>query len=156
MTVYPVTSRPPLSAGAVHDTVTCRSPTVACTSVGTPGTDAGTNTADSTLDGPSPTLFDAYTRNLYPTPFTNPSTVHDVPSTTHDNPPGIAVTVYPLMTFPPSSTGAAHDTVTTPLPTTPTTSVGAPGTIAVSYRTTAKSLFEPLSLNPASTTLWSF
>jgi len=49
--------------------------------------------AESADDGPVPTALVAVTENLYPVPFVNPVTVHDVDPDEHVRPPGDAVTV---------------------------------------------------------------
>ena len=81
----------------------------------------------------------AVTVNVYPVPFDNPDTTHDVAGATteHVAPPGDAVTVYPVISAPPSSPGADHDTDTRPSPPTPNTDVGAPGTVTSGTGVTA-------------------
>ena len=60
-----------------------------------------------------PTLFDAFTVNVYAVPFVNPVTVHDnAPAVEHVLAPGDDVTTYPVIAAPPLLTGADHDTVT--------------------------------------------
>ena len=47
----------------------------------------------------------------------------------HDRPPGLAVTVYPVIVEPPSDVGAVHDTTLCAFaPLVPETLVGTPGT----------------------------
>ena len=48
----------------------------------------------------------------------------------HDAPPGLAVTVYPVIVEPPSDAGAVHDTTLCPFaPLVPDTLVGTPDNI---------------------------
>ena len=48
----------------------------------------------------------------------------------HDRPPGLAVTVYPVIVEPPSDTGALHDTTLCPFaPLVPETLVGTPDNV---------------------------
>ena len=61
-TAYDVTALPPLSTGAPQLTVTCRSPGLAVTVVGEPGTVAGVAPAVA-LGDPVPPLLIADTRN---------------------------------------------------------------------------------------------
>ena len=50
----------------------------------------------------------------------------------HDAPPGLAVTVYPVIGEPPSDTGAVHDTTLCAFaPLVPDTLVGTPDTVAL-------------------------
>ena len=44
-------------------------------------------------------------------------------------PPGLAVTVYPVIAEPPLLAGAVHDTAACPLPATAVTAVGEPGIV---------------------------
>ena len=50
--------------------------------------------------------------------------------TTIDIPPGFAMTVNPTMGLPPVTSGGLHERATVVSPGTPTTFVGAPGTVA--------------------------
>jgi hypothetical protein len=61
VTVYPVTSLPPLSAGAVQDTVARALPPPAETLVGVPGTVAGTTGADGADGDEAPLALPAVT-----------------------------------------------------------------------------------------------
>ena len=63
-------------------------------------------------------------------PLARPVTVQDSPVVEHVAPPGLAVTVYPVIADPPLEFGVAHDTVAWPLPDVAVTPVGAPGTVA--------------------------
>ena len=64
VTVYPVIAEPPVSVGAVHDTVACVFPDVAPTAVGAPGTIEGI-TAEEGLDATeAPRILVAVTLNV--------------------------------------------------------------------------------------------
>ena len=78
VTTYPVTGEPPVTDGAVHDTVTCPSPATTPTPDGGPGGPAGITETDGADAGPVPTAFTAATMNVYAVPFVNPVTVPDV------------------------------------------------------------------------------
>lgn len=68
--------------------------------------------------------------NVYIEPFERPSTVHEVSDVTQVNPPEFEVTVYEVISAPPSETGSDQDTVTEPLATALiSTSDGADGTV---------------------------
>ena len=72
--MYPVTAEPPLSAGAVQDTVTCVFPPTPDTAVGAPGMVAGVTAADE----PGvllPMSLVAMTVNVYATPLVRPDTM---------------------------------------------------------------------------------
>jgi len=64
VTVYPVIADPPVSAGAVHETVTDVSPNSPMTVVAAPGGPAGTTELDATDAEPVPTRFVAVTVNV--------------------------------------------------------------------------------------------
>jgi hypothetical protein len=66
---------------------------------------------------------------VYVVPFTRPVTVIGEEPPVAVNPPVFEVTVYPVMTEPPSLTGAVKVIVASPLPATAETLVGAPGTV---------------------------
>ena len=67
---------PPLLAGAVHNTVTSPSPTVADKPSGLPGAAAGVAVTGSDA-GPSSTSLVATTLKVYGVPLTRSSTMHD-------------------------------------------------------------------------------
>ena len=75
--------------------VAARSPRVADTSLGAPGTPKGTTTPDSSDAAPEPAQFAARTVNAYGVPFVSPETEQDVgPETQVQVPPsGEDVTV---------------------------------------------------------------
>lgn len=66
---------------------------------------------------------------VYATSPLNPVTIAVVVLEVAVNPPGLDVTVYPVMAEPPLATGADQDTTTWTFPATPLTPVGAPGTV---------------------------
>ena len=73
-------------------------------------------------------MLEARSVNVYE-PAPRPTTVHvsEPPGHAHVAPPGLAVTVYPLMGLLPELAGADHVTVARPTPPTAPTEVGAPG-----------------------------
>jgi hypothetical protein len=84
---------PPSHNGAVHDTTARVSPAVALTDNGGLGGAAGVTFADTLDDEPVPTLFFAFTVNVYAVPLVSPASVADVPVEVALFPPGDAVTV---------------------------------------------------------------
>lgn len=132
VTVYPVIDAPPLSLGAVKETVACPFPAVAETAVGAAGTVTGRAgvtavLAEEALDAPS--LFVATTVNVYAVPFVSPDTVIGELAPLPVNPPGLDVTVYPVIVAPPLSLGAVNETVACPFPAVAETAVGAAGIV---------------------------
>jgi hypothetical protein len=76
-TSYPSIAAPPLSAGAVHETVDCALPRVACTPVGAPGAlvvPPIVTGVDATEYGPVPAPLIAPMRKMY-VPLVRPVTV---------------------------------------------------------------------------------
>jgi len=59
-----VTALPPVEEGATHEIVACESPNAPSTSVGTPGTVAGTIASEAAEAAPVPALFVAETVNV--------------------------------------------------------------------------------------------
>jgi hypothetical protein len=128
VTVYPVIVDPPSLPGAVHETSAEPSPATADTPVGASGATAGVTGVDADEAGPSPFSLVATTVNVYAVPLVSPDTVHEVaPEVVQVKPPGLDVTVYPVIAEPPSSAGAVHETSAEPSPATADTPVGAPG-----------------------------
>jgi hypothetical protein len=84
---------PPLSAGAVHDTVAEPFPGVAELSVGASGMVAGTIEPDGEEVALLPALLVATTVKAYDMPLPNPSTTHGLVEHVAVSPPGDAVTV---------------------------------------------------------------
>jgi hypothetical protein len=79
-------------------------------------------------DGPS--AFVAVTVNVYAVPLARPVTVQESGPVVHehDAPPGLAVTVYPMIGDPPVRAGARHETTLRAFaPSLANTLVGAPG-----------------------------
>ncbi len=100
VTVYPVIVKPPLDVGAVHDTTLCPlAPLEAETLVGTLGGPDGVAALDALDALLVPARFVAVTVNVYAVAFVNPVTVQvRAPLVDeHDAPPGLAVTVYPVI-----------------------------------------------------------
>ena len=68
----------PLSAGAVHETLTVPSPlSVAATAIGESGTVDGVTALDALLDAPSPFPLVAVTVKVYESPSVSPETKTD-------------------------------------------------------------------------------
>ena len=88
-----MTAPPPLSVGAVQETSTEASPDTTATSIGAPGTVAGTTAPDAPEAEPVPALFVAVTVNVYEMPFVRPVTVQLVVAVVQVNEPGDEVTV---------------------------------------------------------------
>ena len=94
VTVYPVIGKPPLLAGAVHDTTATPFPAEAVTAVGTPGTVLGVTAALADDAREVPPALAAVTVNVYAIPLSRPETVAEVaPDVVAVAPPRDAVTV---------------------------------------------------------------
>ena len=63
VTMYEVMAAPPVLDGAVHDTRTCVAPKTPTTSVGEPGTEAGTTGSEAVDAVDTATTLRATTRN---------------------------------------------------------------------------------------------
>ena len=92
----------------------------------------GVTAVEAADGGPVPAAFVAVTVNVYGVPLVRPVTVavRAVPATLAVTPPGVDVTVYPVIGVPPSLAGAVHDTVAAAFPAAAFTPVDAPGTPA--------------------------
>jgi len=126
-----VTEAPPLSAGAIHETVV--EPfwnDVPDTPVGAPGTVAGVTEPEATEGSDEPISFEATTVNVNAVPLVRPAIVHDNSTVSHTTTPSPLVTTYPVTGEPPVEAGANQVSVTVESPETPTTFVGADGTVA--------------------------
>lgn len=128
--VNPVIADPPFDVGTVQvitsevaDAVAEKPPLV-----GAPGTVRGVRAALAVESAPVPTAFVASTTNVYAVPFVNPLTTQLVADDVQVKLPGDEMTWYAVIADPPFE-GAVQLTVTWPLPTTPVTDVGAPGTV---------------------------
>ncbi len=92
---------------------------------------AGVTAALAADAGPVPTLFVAVTLNVYDVPLLSPAS--EQPSApdvhVHDAPPGVAVTVYPVIDRPPSDAGALQVTATLESPAVAATFNGAVGSL---------------------------
>lgn len=117
----------PFAAGAVKVTVAPPFPATAVTPVGVPGTETGVTPADGRDAVPVPSTFVAVTVNVYAVPFVNPVTVIGLAVPVAVIPPGLDVTVYCVMGYPPVDAGAVKLTVAVVLPATAETAVGVPG-----------------------------
>jgi hypothetical protein len=98
----------------------------------TVGIVAGVTGSDATEEDPVPTELIALTVNVYGVPFVRPVTIPVVtlPTVTGEFPAdGLDVRIYPVIGDPPFDKGASQETVTCVFPATPTTFVGAPGTV---------------------------
>jgi len=113
VTRYPLTAAPPVSAGAVHTTTELEFTfEPAITVVGTPGTVAGTTAAEAADNTEPPDTLIAITLNVYDDPFVKPVTTQLVsPLVTQVRPPGVAVTLYPVISAPPFDADADQVTV---------------------------------------------
>ena len=130
VTAYELIAAPPLFDGAVQETVTELSPNTPVTSVGTPGTVAGTTAPDDGDADPEPSRFVATTVNVYDVPLRSPTMVHVVVIEVQVAEPGDEVTVYAVMSAPPFEVGADQDTVTDVDLDTPVTDLGTEGVVA--------------------------
>ena len=93
VTVYPVTTEPPLLTGADHDTAAEAFSAEPVTAVGAPGTVRGVTAALATDAAEAPAELAAVTVNVYAVPLERPGTVTDVaPEVVALAPPGEAVT----------------------------------------------------------------
>ncbi len=124
-------AEPPSLAGAAQVTAIVPLPYVVTTFVGTPGSARGVIVAVAVLEPPVPAPFTAATVKVYPFPFVSPETVQRSGPDDHEHccPPGIAVTVYPLIASPPVLTGAVHCTRACVFPAVAETPVGCPGVV---------------------------
>ena len=76
--IYPVIAEPPLTPGAVHETVACSVPAVAVALLGAPGTVFGITAAEGEDAGLVPWEFVAVTVKVYEVPFVKPVTTQEV------------------------------------------------------------------------------
>ncbi len=107
----------------------------------------GVTALDGADAGPGPAALVARTVNVYEVPFVRPVTTAVVvePPTVAVMPPGLEVTVYPVIGLPPSLAGAVHETPAWALPRTAVMPVGAPGAVAVGAEPTVQLLAALLS-----------
>jgi hypothetical protein len=100
-TEYPVSALPG-AAGAVHLTTAEAFAAAAVPMIGAPGTGLGVTAALAREAAEVPTALVAVTLNVYAVPLVRPVTVAAVaPVVVAVCPPGVAVTVYPVMAEPP-------------------------------------------------------
>src|SRR5437868_4063301 len=89
---------------------------------GAGGGAGGVSAAEGADAGPVPTLLVAVTVNVYAVPSVSPVTSTLVtPFVVAVAPPGLAVTVYPVIAAPPFEAGADQWTLTNPSPGVPPT-----------------------------------
>jgi len=130
--VYPVIAELPLLPGTINVIVAFSKPAAADTPVGAPGAVTeldGVTVFEAELAGPIPIAFVAVTVKEYSFPLTIPVTVIGLADPVPLNPPGLEVTVYPVIADPPSLAGAVNVTVAWASPFTADTPVGAPGAV---------------------------
>jgi hypothetical protein len=125
-----VIADPPFDAGAVNVTEACPFPPVAVPTVGVPGTVAGVMEFDAADDVPVPTALVAVTLKVYAVPLVSPMTVMGEVVPVPVSPPGVEVTVYPVIADPPVDPGAVNVTEACAFPEVAVPTVGAPGTVA--------------------------
>ena len=108
---------PPSEAGAVQLTVACPLPATAVMPVGGSGGPVGVTAAEGADAALVPTALAALTVKVYGVPLESPDTtaLKLAPPTAAVVPPGLAVTVYPVIALPPSA-GASHVTAACPSP----------------------------------------
>lgn len=105
-------------------------PAVAVPIVGAPGTAQVVTLFDALLAADVPISFVAVTVNVYAVPFDKPLTEIGDDAPVPVRPPGLEVTVYPVMVLPPLNAGGVNVRLTVPTPVfdaVPT--VGASGTV---------------------------
>ena len=105
-------------------------PCVAVPIVGAPGTVTGVTEFEADEAVPVPTAFLAVAVNVYAVPLVRPVTVNGELAPVAVIPPGIDVTVYPVIGDPPVEDGGVKLTVAWALPGVAVPIVGAPGTVA--------------------------
>jgi hypothetical protein len=122
-------AEPPLLAGAVNVTVACAFPIVAIPIVGGSGTVEGVTAFEAELARPVPFPLVAFTVKVYVVPLDRPATVIGLAEPEPVSPPGLEVTVYPVMAEPPSLVGPLNVTDACAFPAVAIPIVGAPGTV---------------------------
>jgi hypothetical protein len=83
--------------------------------------------ADATL---VPTMFVAFTVNMYDTPFVSSVTTHALEAVVHVKPPGVEVTTYDVIADPPLLAGVTQRTAARVSPAVALTDNGAVGAVA--------------------------
>jgi len=127
VTVNPVIADPPLPF-AVKATDAVALPGVAVPMVGATGTVAGVTAFDAAEAALVPTELVAVTLKVYEVPFVRPDTTIGLEVPVPVIPPGVEVTVYPVMTAPPLPFGV-NVTLALALPLVAVPMVGACGTV---------------------------
>jgi hypothetical protein len=95
-----------------------------------PGGTAGVTEALAADAGLVPIAFVAVTVNVYAVPFDKPVTVNGLEAPVAVKPPGLDVTVKPVIADPPLFVGALNVTVACALPAVAPIAVGASGAVA--------------------------
>lgn len=108
VSVYSVIGRPPLSVGALKDTVILLVVALCDVMLGAPGFVKGVPAALGADSRESPAAFVALTDTVYDTPFVSPVSTQDSVTDTQLAPPGCAVAVYDVMGDQPLFAGAAQ------------------------------------------------
>jgi hypothetical protein len=127
--VYPVMTEPPLNAGGVNATVACVLPAVAVPIVGALGTVNGVTLLEAADSALLPAMLVACTVNVYAVPLASPETTMGDAAPVPVKPPGVDVTVYPVIGLPPSKAGPVNVTLACALPAVAVPIVGALGTV---------------------------
>ena len=94
----------------------------------------GTTALDAADGAPVPATLFAVTTNVYDVPLVRPVTVMGEVAPVAVAPPGLAVTVYPVIADPPADAGAVNVTVASSLPAIAVPMVGAPGATAFTVK----------------------
>ncbi len=112
---------------------------------------------DGTDESLTPVAVFAVTVNVCAMSFTKPFTVQlFAPVVVQRNPPGLEVTVYPVIRAPPVSVGALHETFAWPFPAVALTPTGAPGTGAdgVTVLEGAEGALVPVDVMAVTVNVW--
>jgi len=143
--VYDVIAEPPSLTGAVKLTVALELPGLAVPIVGAPGPVEGVMAFEADEALPVPLALIAWTEKVYVVPLLRPATLIGLPVPLAVDPPGLAVTVYPVIAEPPLLSGAVKYTVALALAEMVLPTVGAPGTVVeTTMAVDAETFFDPL------------
>ena len=121
-------AEPPV-APAEKATVNCPFPAVIPEIVGALGVVAGETLLEALLETLLPTLFVAVTVKVYAVPLVKPVTTIGDEAPVPVKPPGVEVTVYPVIAEPPSDAGVVNATETCVFPLVAEPIIGASGTV---------------------------
>jgi len=103
--------------------------------------------------GPVPMAFAAVTLNVYAVSFVNLVIVIGLDEPVAVTPPGLEITVYPIIALPPSEAGAVKLTVACAFPIVAVTPVGVPGAVGCGVTLLEASDAEPVPMAFAAVTL---